>query len=296
MSRIGIIGVGYVGRAVYFGFKGKVENIYCYDTNPKAMEFAGFKGGECSSISLLANGSDFIFVCVPTPTDLATGKIDTSIVEIVVEEIVTANPKANIIIKSTVVPGTIDKLLQRFPGSHIVFNPEFLTEKNYITDFINQDHIIIGGKQEVCHLVKEFYYQYFAKHSMNLVSIKTVDAKTAEMLKYVTNCMLAAKVGLCNEFKRICDAAGIKWQEIVSLLKEDDRIGPTHLDVPGPDGQPGFGGKCFPKDLLALVGFAKDLGVDPKVLETIWDENVKYRKDADWLKIEGAVVEKKNDS
>ncbi len=291
---IGIIGMGFVGRAVYYGFRNSFSTLYGYDVNPKAFGFTLFESHEwvkrCDDIQTVAQKCDIVFVCVSTPSSMETGKIDTSIVEEVVGKIIQANKDAIVVIKSTVIPGTTNKLRLRYPGSHIVFNPEFLTEKNYVDDFLNQKYVVLGGDQADCYEVGRLYRHHLGGNFYKHIDIHWTDARNAEMLKYVTNCMLAAKVGLCNEFKRICDAANINWNTIVSLLNADDRIGKTHLQVPGSDGNRGFGGKCFPKDMIALIGFAKEMGVDPKVLSTIWEENLKYRRVYDWLEIPGAVI------
>jgi UDPglucose 6-dehydrogenase len=289
MDRIGIIGFGFVGKAVYYGFRDTYSPILIHDINPNAFDCTlndpEFIQPEKLSIRQVVDNSDIVFVCVPTPTDLNTGKIDTSIVESVIDEIGNPDHCPIIVVKSTVIPGTCKILAQKY--SHLVFNPEFLTEANYINDFLNQQYVILGGSSWDCEFVANLYRERFGIRSF------ITDWASAEMMKYVANCMLAVKVGLCNEFHNICNAAGIDYNVVMEMMLLDGRLGNTHLQVPGPDGQKGFGGKCFPKDIMALIGFAKSVGVDPNIMEATWADNLKNRKEFDWLKIPGAIIEKK---
>lgn len=291
MDRIGIIGFGFVGKAVYYGLKDVYSPILIYDTNPKAFDSisrddTAFCQPKDLTIRQVVDNSDIVFICVPTPTDLNTGKIDTSIVESVVREIGDPDNPPILVVKSTVIPGTCCRLAQTYP--HIVFNPEFLTEARFVDDFLEQQYVILGGQAWDCEFVANVYRERF-----NIPAYVT-DWASAEMVKYVANCMLAVKVGICNEFYNICKAADIDYNAVMRMILLNDRFGKTHTQVPGPDGQQGFGGKCFPKDIMALIGFAKSLGVSPSIMEAAWQDNLKNRREFDWLKIPGAIIEKKD--
>ena len=97
------------------------------------------------------------------------------------------------------------------------------------------------------------------------------------MAKYITNVHLAVKVSLANEFKAIAEAKKINYTAAVSLATKDERLGKTHWDVPGPDGQNGFGGACFPKDINALMNVARDAGINPVVMQAAWRKNLEVR-------------------
>lgn len=139
-----------------------------------------------------------------------------------------------------------------------MFNPEFLTEANYIEDFKNQNRIIIGGPRPASTIVKNMFIKVF----QDVPIIKT-GSNTAESVKYFTNCFLATKVSFANEFKQICDQADVDYDKVVEYALYDERLGKSHFTTPGPDGRSGFGGSCFPKDINALIFLHHNLGCQP---------------------------------
>jgi len=126
-----------------------------------------------------------------------------------------------------------------------------------------------------------------------LLEIIKTDARTACFIKYFSNCFFAAKVSLMNEFRQVSDAAGIDWNTALNGLLTSGWVNPMHTLVPGPDGDYGFGGKCFPKDINAFMSYCKQMGIDPIILQAAWNKNLEVRKDSNWLSIEGAVSSKK---
>jgi len=108
----------------------------------------------------------------------------------------------------------------------------------------------------------------------------------------MANCFFACKISFMNEMKQINDKLGTNWKDAINGFISDGRIGNSHIDVPGHDGELGFGGKCFPKDINAIIKKAETLGVDPKVLKATWEKNLEVRKNLDWYDIEGAVTKK----
>jgi nucleotide sugar dehydrogenase len=160
-----------------------------------------------------------------------------------------------------------------------------LTEVNYIEDFKNQSRIIIGGHRAESSHAKNVFRKVFRDASI----IKT-SSDIAEMIKYTSNCFLATKVSFANEIKQICDNSDIDYDKVVEYMLYDKRLGSTHLSVPGPDGNLGFGGSCFPKDLNALISFAKEVGVRPTVLESVWEKNLEVRPKKDWELLKGRAV------
>ncbi len=277
-AKLGIIGYGIVGQALAYGFsqpdvKDKYEIKY-YD-----------KYKDTASLEEVVSGSEFIFICLPTPMKEDESGIDLSIIKEMVKEITkyTDNTDKIIVIKSTVVPGTTASLETKHPKSNFAMNPEFLTEANYLEDFLNADRTIIGANNDLTSRRLVALYRQRFPH----MKIFQTDSTTAEMVKYMANSFLATKVIFANEMFALCQALGIKYEEVKNMVVADKRIFDSHMDVTTARG---FGGKCFPKDVVALIGRAKDLGVEPKLLETTWSINKKIRQVRDWEEIPFAVT------
>ncbi len=278
MANVGIIGWGVVGQATGQGFS-KKHSILWHDP---------YKEGGIE-VSELVSKSEFIFVCVPTPMYHDYSGIDLSIVDGVVEKVAEQVRDSDrvVIIKSTVIPGTAKKIAEKHKGVRIVSNPEFLTESHPLEDFLNPNRTIIGGEDSDRDRVRELYTTILPQESLYFLT----DTTSAEMAKYMSNVMLAAKTVVANEFYQLAQALGINYDDVRKMVEVDKRGG-THIKVPGPDGNFGFGGKCFPKDYLALLSLGRELGVDLVVLEKAWEKNLKLRRDRDWEKIAGAVSRK----
>lgn len=271
--KIGIIGYGYVGQAVAYGFS--TADISIYDK---------FKEG-FDTLAEVIEKSEFIFICLPTPIRSDESGIDLSIIETSLEEVTkyTNNTSKIVIIKSTVVPGTTESFKKKYPNTNFAFNPEFLTEANYLQDFVNTDRIIVGAfNDEVSLRVVALYRQQFAQ-----TPIFQTDPTSAEMVKYMANCFLATKVIFAVEMADICEKLGIKYEQVKKMVVADHRIFDSHLDITS---QRGFGGKCFPKDLLALKALAKELGADTTILDNVWKKNLSTVKFKDWEEIPFAVT------
>jgi UDPglucose 6-dehydrogenase len=275
--KIGIIGQGFVGTAIRSGLF-KHYQIETYDKYKKELS-------TCRDIEELCDKSNIVFVCLPTPM-FKDGICDLGIVEGVIADLDSlVTPEHIIVLKSTVPPGTTKRLNLKYKDLKIVFSPEFLTEANYIEDFKNQSTIIIGGSRPGSSIVKNMFRKVFRDASI----IKT-SSDIAEMIKYTSNCFLSTKVSFANEIKQICDNCDIDYDKVVEYVLYDKRLGPTHWSVPGPDGRLGFGGSCFPKDINALINFAKEVGVKPTVLESVWEKNLEVRPEKDWELLKGRAV------
>jgi len=264
-----VLGNGFVGNALFEGMKHKF-NISIYDIDPM----------KCNNTFVEVVENRIIFICLPSPTNLF-GEIDTSIIESSIRNI---DDEKLFVIKSTVTPNSMQRLVNLFPNQRFVVNPEFLTERTAVKDFKNPSRIILGGNLEDVQIIEELYREVFPETKI----IKT-DHKTACFIKYFSNCFYATKVSLMNEFKQIADANEINWVTAVDGLLSSGWVNPMHTMVPGPDGDCGFGGKCFPKDINALISEAKELGIEPKMLEAAWEKNLEVRNDKNWLKIKGAM-------
>ena len=269
---IGVIGQGYVGTAIKLGFQDHYD-VVTYDK---------FDLGKSthSKISDLVEETKVIFVCVPTPMR-KDGTCYTGIVEEVIREI---NETANdhiVVIKSTVPPGTTDRFNHEFSNVTVIFNPEFLTEENFLDDFKNQNRIILGGSRKGTNKLRQIYSKVFPKATI----VKTGD-KHAEMVKYFTNCFLATKVSFANEMYNICEQLDLDYDKVVEYAIYDERLGKSHWAVPGPDGDFGFGGHCLPKDLSAIVNTFNTYGL----LEAVENVNDQVREDRDWEHMVGRAV------
>ena len=270
--KIGIIGQGFVGNAVYNKFKNFFD-VLTYDITDLCN----------SSINLIKKDCKVVFICVPTPMNL-DGSCDISIVESVVSVFSEINDVI-LINKSTVIPGTTDYLNKTFKNVSIVFNPEFLTERNAVLDYENQERIILGGPRPATTILKNIFSKVFPKARV----IKT-GSKHAEMIKYFTNSFLATKVSFANEIYEICSKLNLDYDKVIEYSLYDKRIGNSHLNVPGPDGDFGFGGHCFPKDLSALIKLSEDLGTTNNVLKSVINTNNKIRVNRDWEKMKGRAI------
>jgi len=273
MYKVGIIGLGFVGTAVETGLQ-SVAEIKIYD-----------KYKPSDSLEDVVDSSDILFICLPTPMDPDTGECKTSIIESEIDNIVQiAEKRKTIVIKSTVPPGTTSRLNLKYDYKHFfVFNPEFLREKTFIEDFLNQDRIILGFEHRRNYDTKlENLYEAFIKTQKNPAKIIVCTSTTAEMAKYIGNCFLATKVMFFNEIHEICKAAGIDYEAVSALSTMDPRIGSSHIKVPGDKGLYGFGGSCFPKDMNALIFSAKQYDLDPMILDSVWTQNLLLRQEYDW--------------
>ena len=270
---IGIIGQGFVGNAVYQKFK-NFYNIYTFDLVSELCN---------STYDELVNKCEIIFVCVPTPMN----KDGSCNIELVREVLLRLNQetKAIIVNKSTVIPGSTKIFNDQFKNLEIVFNPEFLTERNAVEDFNNQERIILGGPRPATTELKQIYSTVFPSAYV----IKT-GSTHAEMIKYFTNCFLANKVSFANEMHELCTALNLDYDKVVEYATLDNRLGNSHWAVPGPDGDFGFGGHCFPKDLSAIIKMTEDLATTNNVLKSTKKTNDKLRKNRDWENMKGRAI------
>lgn len=249
---LAIVGYGAVGRGIHQLFPDAVT----YDP-PLGI-------GTRAEV----NRCRFAFVAVPTPMS-EDGSADVS----VVEEAVSWIESEFIVIRSTVPVGTTDRLRSE-TGKAIVFQPEYgpaETPDHPFNDLRKVRWIILGGDRRETVPVADLYKTTFNAD----IVIQQTDAKTAELTKYMENAFLALKVTFCNEFYDIAAATGIDYNELRELWLLDPRIGRSHTFVL-PHNR-GFGGRCLPKDLNAVIDTAHRLGVTPRLLEGVRDANSAIR-------------------
>jgi UDPglucose 6-dehydrogenase len=245
MKRIAVIGAGFVGSAVGRAFDSN-QLVYIDPRRNTSIE------------SLIDFEPEYSFVCVPTPS-LDSGAVDTGAVEQTVRFLL-HNTFSIIIIKSTVPPSYAESFAK---NDRVVFNPEFLTERNAVLDMLDSSSIILGGLYSTTKKIEKLYKLHSACTPVRYMHVASSEAC---WIKYATNSWLAVKVAFLNELRdQFADAQS--WNRVVHALKHDPRLGSSHWLVPGPDGKRGFGGACLPKDSTALLHEASDLSILDKAVE-----------------------------
>lgn len=261
--KIAIIGHGFVGKAVDFGFNNpELEKIIIdpqYGTSVEDLE---------------GNNLYASFICVPTPMG-DDGKINSTIVENTVNYL-KENVSGYIIIKSTITPDIIEKLTTGITGNRVIYNPEFLTEKAANEDFVNPSLHVFGGEYETTKQIETLYEKY---SSCKPCPVHHMSAIEASFVKYGINSYLASKVLWFNQFYDIVENHGGNYNTVVNAMTSDNRVGSSHTSVPGFDGKRGFGGACFPKDTSAFLNFDKSFTVLREVIAANNAMRSGYEKD-----------------
>ncbi len=275
--KMGIIGFGFLGKALLHGFILHAD-IKIYDKYDNTYD----------SLDDTVNSSDFIFIGVPTPMKDDGNQDLSSIYDAVKGVVDVAKTRKIIVLRSTIIPGTTRTCADRYPDHDFVFCPEFLTERKAKLDFINSARIILGGEKKITAKVEKLYRTRFSH-----TPIYKTDWESAEVVKYMSNAFFAIKIAFLNEMYDIAKSIGIPYGDLRDMWLADCRIGNSHTDVPGHDGQRGYGGKCFPKDVQAFIRWAEDYELELDMCRAAEQVNNRVRKVKDWLDIKGATS--KND-
>jgi UDPglucose 6-dehydrogenase len=261
--KVGIIGHGYVGRGMERLFSGAYE-VAVFDTVTRPDD-------------TILSGSELIVICVPTPAN-AKGGCDLTMVQDAARRATSLCPGTLVCVKSAVPPGTIDDLNRQYTGGLFHVSPEYLGEgPNFVppweypdsNDVRSHDFVIVGGPRAT--EVLDFFQRVMAT-TARYVACSAVEA---ELTKRVENAFLATKVTFCNEMARIAESYGVNWHTLRELWLLDSRVGRSHTAVFA--GRPGFGGKCLPKDLAALIVEAEAVGYDPSLLKAVRSANDRHR-------------------
>ncbi|MCX9013644.1 MAG: UDP-glucose/GDP-mannose dehydrogenase family protein [Candidatus Methanoperedens sp.] len=294
--RISVIGTGYVGTVSAACFAELGHSVICVDIDSSKIDqinagippiyedglsellekHAGKRLSATSDYDFAVTNSDVSFICVGTPSD-SDGNIDLGIVKAASASLGDAlkNKKDYhvVVVKSTVVPETTEKVVLPIIEEHsgkkvgdfgIAMNPEFLREGKAIYDFMNPDKIVVGSLDESSGGIVASLYSGLD------CAVTRTNPRTAEMIKYVNNSFLATKISFSNEIGNICKKLGIDTYEVMSAVGNDFRIGPHFLNAGA-----GFGGSCFPKDVKALIGKAREIGYEPELLSSVIAVNEK---------------------
>jgi UDPglucose 6-dehydrogenase len=258
--KIGIIGLGLVGKAIRHGFVRMGHEVPAYD----------IKLPDTSLKDVL--NTDLTFVCVPTPKT-ADGSCDTSIVENVVGEVNDAGYEGLLVIKSTVEPGTTDKLAKRYPKLRLAFCPEFLREKATYTDFVEQHDVCIIGAYNVADFeVVKLAHDPFPQNYAHVTPLE------AEFSKYFLNVFNALRIVYANQFYDVVKAAGADYQKIKNAITKHRVVPPVYLDCN--ENFRGFGGSCLPKDTSAFAAYMRKMlpNSDLSIFEGIVEINKRYNQ------------------
>ncbi len=298
--RIAVIGTGYVGSVTGACFAEMGNSVICVDRDPKKVEMFSkgkvplHEGGledlvqrnlKNKTLSFTVNlenaikESDIVFIAVGTPPN-EDGSADLSHVLDVAHSIGKAMDHRLIVVdKSTVPVGTADLVREAISEElakrgddiefHVASNPEFLAQGTAVKDFMEPSRVVIGADEpEVIEKLQELYDPFMRREGRFFA----MDPKTAEIVKYASNCFLAAKISVNNELANICSRAGADFDHVRRAMGADPRIGEPFMYA-----GPGFGGSCFPKDVKALIKTAKDFGYDATMFKQTLDTNEKQK-------------------
>ena len=268
---IGVVGHGFVGKAVERSFMADVERFLVDPNYSTTLD------------QLIEQEPALCFVCTPTPVG-GTGRIDAAVTTDAVLKLI-RQTKAGVVLKSTVTPDIVDKICRTIgeEAHRFIYAPEFLTEKNADHEFCNPNFMVFGGLQSsVSTLIDFFHYNTYVKLPKNTEDdggIHICHPVEASFVKYGLNCFLAMKVVFMNQLMDACgdESWTVNPLMVAKILSSEPRVGATHWRAPGPDGKKGFGGACFPKDLSALINYSDKF----TLLEKAQEINNAYRAEYD---------------
>lgn len=257
-----VIGLGFVGGAMFRSFKEKDVDVFGYDKYKKDVDMGPLE--QCLKSSI-------IFLCLPTLFDEINKMYNKDAINEVCNFLNDNEYPGTVVIKSTVEPQTINLICDEFTNLNIVHNPEFLTARTAYNDFHNQTHIVLGRSKncsnECFNRLYGFYAQYYPRA---LISCSSSDE--SECMKIFVNTFYSTKIQIFNEFYLLCQNMNVDYNRVKDLMLKNKWFTPHHTHVPGPDGKLSYGGACFPKDTSALLEHMKNLNCPHSVLESVVNE------------------------
>ena len=295
--KLTIIGIGYVGIVSGTGLANLGNDVICLDIDREKIDRLAkgeltiyepgldeiykrnLKGGRLrftTDVIKAVQESDIIFICVDTPLNNLQ-EADLTEVKNVAQSIgMYMNGYKIVVNKSTVPVGTADfvkKIIRESQPKEIEFdvvsNPEFLREGAAVKDYENPDRIVIGTDSKKAEEIMALLYRSVARTGRPIV---ITSIRSAEIIKYASNAMLATRISFMNQLSYLCEKAGADIKDVSRGLGLDSRIGPRFLQA-----GLGFGGSCFPKDVKALISTLKEYGCDSDLFKAVDKINEKQK-------------------
>lgn len=281
-TTIGVYGCGIVGQAHADYFAQRGVGVSTYDAAPSKRNVA-------SPAELLASvGNGVIFVAVPTPAN-HDGSCSLDAVRDAMSRLNEAARdralRPTVVLKSTVPVGTSRSLQAQNRDVWLCYSPEFLTEAQSLLDFYREE-VILCGPAPVTHAVRELFRLADPDRGV----LEQVQFEAGELVKHIRNVTLAVTVSLANEFAQFAEKFGVSYDTVRELAQRDRRLPQSHFRVPGPDGLPGYGGICLPKDLASFLTQCAALGVPANVVAGAEATNALVRPERDWERHVGRAV------
>lgn len=253
--KIGVIGLGVVGSAVFDGLYQLGHSMYYFDISQQG--------------STLQNilSTDLVFICVPTET--VDDRCDLSQVYSTVRSLADSKYQGTVAIKSTVLPGTTQTLIQEYPDLEICFVPEFLRAKSALSDFVGEHDVLVVGTDDAV-----VYDKIVKSHGIIPKSTAMISPTEAEIVKYFSNIYNALRIVFANSMHEVCQSVGANYQNVLKTVTRRKGILSDYLYCS--DNCKGFGGHCLPKDIQAFDSFVKSIGIDTELFSMIIKLNKKF--------------------
>jgi UDPglucose 6-dehydrogenase len=276
--KIGIFGDGFVGSAIRSSLEIKKfiykETLFIYDKY-KICDYT-------SNIEDLLN-VDIMFLCLPTQYHSLKETYDLAALEETLEYLSKNNYNGICLIKSTILPNTTKTFSEKYINLKLIHNPEFLSANTAFEDFQNQNHIVLGVKdntEEYINIIKDFYAKYYPNAKISIMT-----STESELMKLSANCFYSVKIQFFTEIYLLCKKLNCSYDTIRESLLKNGWINPMHTLVPGTDGNISYGGFCFPKDTMALDKYMEKNITPHSVLNSTIKERNTMRQDSENIKI-----------
>jgi UDPglucose 6-dehydrogenase len=264
---VGVVGVGCVGGAVL--------KYYQQRPDVQVVGYDKYKDEYSSNFDALLN-KQFLFLCLPTLYNDEIEQYDKDAIHNICGRLNESRYTGLVVLKSTVEPGTAEKLSVLYDCLDIAHNPEFLTARTAYEDFATQSHVVLGTTRK-CNPNKFANLETFMRLCWPNATYNLCSSTESESMKSFCNCFYAQKISIFNEYYVACKAMGIDYHRVLDMMLTNGWINKMHTDVPGPDGKMGYGGMCFPKDTSALYQHLKREKLPHKMIEASVTENKELR-------------------
>lgn len=260
--KVGIIGCGVIGGALLRACIAKGIEVFPYDPNKPGMTDKD-----------VVLGTDLVFLCLPTPT--VKGRQLRVALDSTLKWLDESKYSGPVVLRSTLLPGTTSSLQDENPHLKLVHCPEFLTAASPLEDLIKQPVVLIGASDKVAMQTVLAFWRCFDKKTPCETFYSTTETEVA---KYMHNCFLATKVSFFNDMYDLCKSLTCSYDDALRGALAVGQIGKGHTAVPGPDGEQGYGGMCFPKDMNAIAELCEQSEVHAETIRGAIEGNKRRRK------------------